>query len=254
MRFGATLLALTVASAACFPNWDQLDPSLGETSGSGAGGSGGATSSSGGGNGGTGGTGGTLGIGGAGGFGAGGGGGGMGSGGAGGGGAGPVTLTYPAAVADCVYIGMEDPDVCAAAPPVNTMTVDGAVSTVMLPGHSFLRFDLDGQLAGATVTEVRLRLTVSDDSNAASVSTGELHEVAPFTRMDLFTAAPATVAPLGGDQGAVMPNDPVEWVLPSGIVAADGSVFLGVLPVDTDGVDYWNNDGAMPPVLLVTVE
>lgn len=172
----------------------------------------------------------------------------------GGAGPSPVTLSYTAAVADCIYIGMEDPDVCATAPPIDTMTVDSSVSSTMLPGHSYLRFDLDGQLSGKTVTEVRLRLTVSDDMNAASVSTGEVHEVAPFSRMDLFVAAPMSLGLLGGDQGAVMPNDVVEWPLPNALVAPNGSVFLGLLPLNADGVDYWNAKGLTPPVLLVTME
>ena len=253
VRLVALLCVLTVGAAACVLDWDGLDPRVsGGEGGAAVGGFGGGTTSSSssvatGGMGGSGGTGGMGGgVGGAGGAG--------GVGGQGGEAAMPVTITYGAAVADCIYIGMEDPDVCAADLPINAMTVDASVSTNLLPGHSYLRFDLDGQLAGKTVTEVRLRLTVSDDMSAASVSSGELHEVEPFTRPDLFVEAPMAVASLGADQGAVMPNDVVEWVLPTALVAPNGSVFLGVLPVSTNGVDYWNNDGAAPPLLLVTAE
>lgn len=250
VRLYAFACGLSVVSAACVLDWDQFEQ-RGVGGGSAASGGGGATTSASSSSsaGGMGGAGGELGVGGSG---AAGGGGTGGQG--GGGGADPVTITYGAAVADCIYIGMEDPDLCAADPPIDSMTVDASVSTNLLPGHSYLRFDLDGQLAGKTVTEARLRLTVSSDMNASSISTGELHEVAAFTRPDLFVAAPMAVASLGADQGAVMPNDVVEWVLPTALVAPNGSVFLGVLPVDTNGVDYDNNDGAAPPVLLVTAE
>lgn len=240
------------AAASCQPDWDRLDPSLAEspastgvgggaggattttstsTGGAGAAGSGGATGQGGASIGGAGGTGGAS---------------------DGGGGSAPVTIEYDAAVADCIFIGMEDPDACEANSGAGYMTVDADVSQVSLPGHAFVRFDLDGQLAGLTVIEVRLRMTVGDVADADSSSTGELFEVAPFTRMDLFTAAPATMGMLGGDQGAVTLNDVVDWLLPTTIVAADGSVFVGLLPVVSNGVDYFNANGAQPPKLIIT--
>jgi hypothetical protein len=32
------------------------------------------------------------------------------------------------------------------------------------------------------------------------------------------------------------------------------SVYLGIFPVHTDGVNYWNADGATPPRLVVLYE
>jgi hypothetical protein len=248
---------MVMTAMSCQIDWDRLDPSLGAggSAATGGGGEGGATttSSGGGGSGGMAGAGGMA-SGGAGGGSGGGGGVGGAGGGGGAGGAAPVTIEYDAAVADCIFIGNEDPDLCASVTAADHMTVDGDVSAVMLPAHSYLRFDLDGQLTGKTVTEVRLRLTAGSDPDSESSSTGELWEVEPFTRMDLFTAAPATVSPLGGDQGAVMPLDVIEWVLSPNLVSANASVFFGLIPVITNGVDYWNADGLQPPKLVITVE
>jgi hypothetical protein len=85
---------------------------------------------------------------------------------------------------------------------------------------------------------------------------GELFEVAAFTRPDLFIMTPAPAGMLSGSLGSVTQGEVVDFTIPIGLVSANGSVYLGVLPtsVNTNGVDYMNLQGADPPKLIVTVQ
>jgi len=242
---------------ACSSDWDLLDPRLGTSSnrgGSAAGGAGaaggavganGGTSSGGSGSGGSGS--GASGAGGAGGAGA------LGNGGMGGVPQ-PGTLTLVASVADCVYEVDPDPDVCEAAAGVGNMTVDTDVDGLgTTTAHSFVRFDLDGTIAGQTVTSVLLRLTVSGDASADSVQSGDVWEVETFNRGGLFNVLPAQLgtAPLAVGVGAVLQNELVEFILPVDSVTADAPTTLGIYATSANGVDYQNLNGAVPPELLI---
>jgi hypothetical protein len=261
-RHAVSLFAAGFALAsvgACGRDWDRFDPRVtvaptptgtagsggdvgsGGQSGTGVGsGSGGASSASGGG-----GSGGDGGVGGAGGA--------VGGlGGMGGAGGMPVLeVSYEAAVADCIEPAAPDPDLCETNAGAGLLDVDQ-----MALKHSYLRFDLDNQPTGKTVLEVRLVVVVADTADAESDQSGEVWEVAPFDRLDLFAAAPAAqgMAPIAVSQGAVTMNQQVDFLLPLDLVQAGGVVFLGVLPVSTDGVNYFNNDGAIPPRLVVKLQ
>ncbi len=279
MRRGAhrswlAAVATIVGMAACSHDWDALDPRVGEagastaastgvttgagassstgpggtttgatSSGSGAagGGTGAATTSSG-----------TSGAGG-GTSGAGGGTGGVGGGTTGAGGATTGSLSYAASVADCVDLMAPDPDACEAYTGAGQMSVDLLEAMTGFPNASFLRFDLDDALAGATITGVTLRLVVTTDANAFGDEAGEIWEVAPFARPDLFTAVPAKVGntSLAPSVGAVALGDTVDWTLPPTVVVAGGSVYLGIFPISENGVSYWNLNGTTPPALIV---
>lgn len=88
---------------------------------------------------------------------------------------------------------------------------------------------------------------------AASTQTGEIWRVQPFTEMSLHMSEPAKVGmtPIGADKGAVTQNQILNWSLPTSLVAANQGVFLGVLPINSDGVNYYNTVGAKPPVLTI---
>lgn len=244
------LAGCVLAAAACSHDWDFFDPRLG----AGGGAAGGAPATGGGpetGGGGQGGSVGPSGGGGAGGDGQGG------QGGAdGGGGAGPTLLTYGAVVAPYVAPTNPDPDACAAENEGTRISVDLEVDLATGARHSFVRFDLDDALSGHVVTAVVLRLTVPIVMGAESNQTGQVWEVAPFTRADLFNGVPAQVggAPLAGDMGAVVQGQVVDFSLPTTAVASGASVFLGLIPVSTNGVDYFNLAGTSPPELRITVE
>ena len=249
--WGGLVAAAVLAS--CLVDFDDLDPRLGDaTGGGGMGATGGGTAPGGtGGTGAMGGTGGTGAVGGAAGA------GGEEPGGGGSGGSAPTVLEYTAAVADCIYLDVNppSPDTCAFDTGDDSFTVDEEV-TPPNPGHvshGFLRFDLDGQLSGLTVTAVRLELTANSLAGADGPSSGQIWSCAPFDRTDLFVAAPATSTMLSPDVGAVAVGATVSFTLP--ITPASGdSVYLSVVPNNTNGIDYLNTAGAKPPKLLITAQ
>ncbi len=173
--------------------------------------------------------------------------------GGGGQGGGGSQVAYTGVVADCIDPTLPDPDACETFVGTGALTVDGNRVTTATPRHAFLRFDLDGVLQGATIDAVALRVVVTNGSGADSTSTAEVWEVAPFTRPDLFMAEPAQVSagPVSPDQGAVVQGQEVLFPLPTTLVVADGSVFLGLFPLTSNGVDYFNLNGAEPPQLIV---
>jgi hypothetical protein len=239
LGIGLAIAALALASS-CLLDFETYDPRLGDASSTsmsagGAGGAAGSTST-------------TTSTGGAGGEPPSGGGGSGGSG-----GSVPIVVEYTASVADCIYVAAPDPDVCLADQGGSTMGVD-LDNDMMQEVRSYLRFDIDDQLAGRQIVDVTLQITVSDLMNAGSPGSGVVHEVSPFTRMDLFGAVPTNGPQLAGDQGAVVQSMLVEWTLPTATVVPDTPVYLGVVPTLTEGIDYWNNAGMVPPRLVVTAQ
>ena len=166
-----------------------------------------------------------------------------GTGGAGGGGT-VQTVVYVATVADCIDTGSPDPDQCAS--PAEALWTD-------LPDtHAYLRFETDGTIAGATIVSATLRLTVGTYNQAQGDTSGELWEVAPFTRPDLFNGPPATVGSMvAGDQGVANPGTTVDWPVPASLIAASSPVFLSVAPISYNSVGYVNLSGTNPPRLIV---
>jgi hypothetical protein len=165
-----------------------------------------------------------------------------------------VELSYGATVADCVDPTIPDPDACAAEGGGIRMSVDLENGMTPTPRISFLRFDLDAQLTGMSVDSVELLLSVPVFAGAESTNSGEVWQVTEFDRAALFTAAPDKVgaSPLAGSVGAVAQGQTVSFQLPSTLVSAGGTVYLGVFPLSTNGVDYFNSLGTVPPALLIT--
>jgi hypothetical protein len=240
------LLWAGIVGVSCTHDWDTYDPRLGEGGASSTSATGGAattsgdtTTSAGGST--------TVSTGGA-------GGGSTGIGGDGGqGGSPPGTVVYAPSIADCIDPVTPDPDACAIETGPGVITVDTLQNSTGTPRHSFLRFDLDDTLEGKTVDSVTLRLVVPVLVDSESDQTGEVWQVAAFTRPDLFDAAPVKVGsvPLAPDMGAVAQGATVEFDLPVTVAVASGSVFLGLLPLISDGVDYFNLLGAQPPALVI---
>ncbi|MCA9707361.1 MAG: hypothetical protein KDK70_16020 [Myxococcales bacterium] len=165
-----------------------------------------------------------------------------------------VVLAYTAALTGCNDPINLDPDLCEmlAQPYPGAMTVD-LDDRMIGPFHGYLRFDLDDALVPRAVVSVTLRLVATDDTSANGPSSGEVYAVEPFTYEDLFMLQPAPVGmALAPDQGAVDVGQVVEWPLPPDVLA-DGptSLYLGVFPLDTNGIDYWGAEGPQPPELLV---
>ena len=163
-------------------------------------------------------------------------------------------LNYPATVAACTEPLGLDPSYCAmvASPLPGAITIDQ--DDLMLgPFNGYLRFDLDGAVDPGAVLSVTLRMTTTGEMDADSTSSGEVWEVEPFELAALFVLQPATVGPLlAPTQGMVESVDVIEWPLPPEVLTGGpSSVYFGVFPTVTNGVDYWGVGGMEPPVLIV---
>jgi len=133
------------------------------------------------------------------------------------------------------------------------MSVDTSDSTTLLPIHSFIRFDIDGVIANKTIDTVTLRLEVTASVKASSTQSGEVWQVSSFTENSLSMSEPTKVGsmPIGADKGAVTQHQVITWSLPTNIVAPNQGVFLGLFPISSDGVNYYNTKGAEPPRLTI---
>ena len=167
----------------------------------------------------------------------------------------PSMFAYTATVAECIDPATPDPTECTTIKGPDQLVVDMLDANTKQPWDAFVRFDLDGAIAGRTIDLVRLELTATTDSLAPSGNSGELFQVQPFTRMELFGTEPMKVSttPLAGSQGAVTNLQVVTWPVPTMLVAASGSVYLELESTSQDGVNYWNLAGPNPPRLLVSV-
>ena len=165
-----------------------------------------------------------------------------------------VRLSYTATIAECVDPALPNLMRCASYNGNDQLVVDGADGQTNSPWESFLRFDVDAQLAGRTVHSVTLILTSTDDDKADGPDSGAIWEVEPFDRVSLASEAPAVVrdAQLAGSKGRVEQVEPVAWALP--VSMATSTLYLGVLTAsDMGGVNYWNLDGDEPPRLEIVV-
>jgi len=147
--------------------------------------------------------------------------------------------------------------VCETATGAGQMSVDSQNSAIPGTGPdpqtaSFVSFPLDDAFAGKQVLSVTLEITVSNGVNAHSPASGEVWEVASFTLSSLAGTVPAKQgsAALAPDQGAVTQLQVVSWTLPNATVTAGQTLYLGVFPTATDGIDY-TATGASAPTLTV---
>lgn len=268
----AVALAMAIAGgSACSHEWDPFDPRLGSAgsgpsgtsvasattaattstastggAGPGAGGDGGAGPAQGGGS--------STQVGGGGSTAAEGGGDG-GGGGEGVGGSPPTTVVYEADVAACIDPATPDPDACEAAVGFAIMSIDAeAVAGQGGRWEGYVRIPVGEEIAGRTVTAVRLRLHVPASNGADSPSSGEVWEVAPFSAADLAVAAPAQVQMLAPARGPVELDTTIELPLVGLELEAGTPVHLGLQPTTTNGVDYVNTNGATPPMLVVDLQ
>jgi len=163
-----------------------------------------------------------------------------------------LQLFYPATLGACNSEKDFSLDACEQAAGPGIMYADkltGNNATM----HAFIRFDLDGKLAGKTVDGVVLRLVAPNIPQAQSDSSGEIWKVTPFTEDSLWMGQPEPIgsAPLAGDVGATEPTQEHYWSLPLDLVAPGAPVFLAIDNPSEDSVDYWNDDGEDPPLLII---
>ncbi len=256
VRRAGVLIAAVVAS--CSFDWASFDPREGGSEGGAPGGGGPGSSASSGGAGGTtsaGGDGGAITTGGAGGVA--GDGGVISAGGMGGAGGAPiVSTTYAASIAECIDPLVLDPDDCEADAGAGHLNVDLEDGATASPVQSYLAFPIDGAIAGHSVLDVTLSLTVSADLGSNSNSSGEIWLVSAFSLADLSSAEPTKIGnqPLAADLGSVALSRTVTFTLPPASVAPNTTLYLGIYPLSTNGVNYYNNAGATPPQLSITYQ
>lgn len=166
------------------------------------------------------------------------------------------TVTYPATHAACVMLDLmtPEPGTCVSFTPPDGMTTDLVISSMMpeLGGSaSLVHIPVGGEFAGRDIVEVRLRLHTLPMTD--SPQTGEVWAVESFTPMSIETVLPAQVgaAPLAPDMGASLGDVDVVWVLPNDAVTPNADAYLGIFPIDTDGVDFYSHLGPSPPVIEV---
>lgn len=162
-------------------------------------------------------------------------------------------VEYPATVAECLDPMAPNPLVCRAINGQQQMVIDMKDSATLNPWQGYVRFDLDTAIAGKTIVKVQLRVVATNDAKAPGGNTGEVWKVQSFTLQSLTGTTPAKIgaSPLAGTQGAVIKLGPIAWPLPLDTVASGGAVFLAVITTASDGVNYWNIDGANPPRLAI---
>jgi hypothetical protein len=167
-----------------------------------------------------------------------------------------VRVTYPATVAECVNPALPNPDTCRSVNGDTQMVVDENDSGTDNPWVGFVRFDIDGQIAGKTVTQVRLQLRTTSNSKASATKSGAIWQVQPFTKASLATTVPAHIGAteVGADKGAVTANMTLTWALPVGLVTANNGVYFSVETTSSDGTNYWNSSGTTPPILIVDAQ
>jgi hypothetical protein len=165
----------------------------------------------------------------------------------------PGIVEYGASVAACVATIDPDPDFCEKDTGADNLNVDLLDIDTGYQFWAFLRFDLDAKLACTDVTSVILQLVATNHVDAAGNGSGEVWLVDPFSsRADLATAVPGKKTLLAGDQGPVGQGETVRWELPTSIISSGEPIHLGIIPTSDEGVNYWDNDGPSPPLLLVS--
>ena len=166
----------------------------------------------------------------------------------------PVILTayYGATLGACNSAQNLDPNDCETQAGVGIMYAD-ALTETNATVYAFVRFDLDTTLVGKTVDKVTLRLVAAGTPQSQSDSSGVIWEVQPFTKDSLAQGLPDSVGPdpIAEGIGAVEPLQECYWQLPTSLVAPGEPVFLAVEQPSENSVDYWNDHGATPPLLIV---
>jgi len=172
---------------------------------------------------------------------------------------GKVSPDIVASLATCAFVDPDgvstepDPATCLAINAPDAFTVD-ASATGGLATFGYLVFDLGDGFASEDVVEVALHVRVAIGDNAASIQSGEVHQVAAFNLMSLQDALPEDLGLLARDLGPVGPADEVVWVLPPDLLAANPTaVYLSLQTAANDGVEYWSEAGRDPPRLVVTL-
>ncbi|MCX4247663.1 hypothetical protein [Paraliomyxa miuraensis] len=168
--------------------------------------------------------------------------------------AGPVAHVFHAYLGDCVHPPMPNPDACTAITDPGYIQVDGEEPDLGGEVAGFIAFEISGELAGAEVLSVLLRLTAHPFDPGSP--TGVVWQVEPFTHDSLFEEAPEPLGggPVGPAPSTVPESLLVEVELDPAVIVPGQPLFLGIFTASGDGVDYLDEESASPPTLVVTVQ
>ena len=167
---------------------------------------------------------------------------------------GTTRFTYAATIAECASPNIADPDYCRSINGNSELVIDQKDSMTNQPWYAFVRFDLDSEIAGKTISQVTLRVVATTNGKADGPNTGDVWRVSAFSLASLNQnqlPAKQGSSKIAGSQGAVQEEQVVQWPLPVSTVSADSPVYLGIFLTTSDGVNYWNTDGPEPPQLII---
>jgi hypothetical protein len=161
-------------------------------------------------------------------------------------------IAYPTTASACVSAEFPGETVCTDIYSPDALVLTKLDAVTMMPLTSYLRFDLDGALAGSTVAAVTLQLTAMTTAQAASDQSGTVWEANSFTQASIDDTTPGktSMAVLASDRGAVAKGAIVEWPLASTLVSANSVLCLELESESTNNVIY---DRSTPPTLFVDV-
>ena len=160
----------------------------------------------------------------------------------------------PAILATCTDATNNDPAACVASTTVEGFSVDQTNGSAMnLPTYGFVGFDLGAVPQGAQIVSATFILHTTNTASADADQTGEVWRTEPFTLASLGVGQPTAIgnAPIAPDMGAVVADQDVSWSLPVDAIDPSAGLYLAILPVSTQGVDYWSTAGDVPPRLVL---
>lgn len=158
-----------------------------------------------------------------------------------------------ASLALCANSFAQDTQECEMSAGPGQMMIDTSDAFFGEPTYSYIRFDLDGTLAGKTIDTVAVEIVVASNASSGSDHSGELWQVGMFTQSSISMNLPKKVGanPIGADQGAVVASQVVSWPIPVNLVSANSSLSLGLYPKSDNSTNYWNTSGMAPPQLVI---
>lgn len=164
-------------------------------------------------------------------------------------------VTLAPDIAECTDSVDHDPDLCEEVNGDGNMVADGLDAGSDQESRIFIRFPALPNANVEDVVAVRLELTVTDDANAASSSSGEVFETVPFGLAELQSDQPSIVGGvIGEDQGDVTELRVVTFQLPTAVLVQDQALHLSIVNPTSNGVNYWNLDGTDPPRLVIELQ
>lgn len=162
-------------------------------------------------------------------------------------------LRYEATASGCVSSTLGE-EVCLSVYGGNQLVITSADDFTSMPLAAYIRFDLDGALAGKLIAGVTLELTAQDTADATSDKSGAVWLANAFTQASIENTSPGTIgAPIAADPGPLAKHATVDWNVSTLLVTPGAPVCVAIQSNSANTAIYENHASATPPVLLVDV-